>query len=50
MRFVSLNNDNVKEVPPLLSNHVLHAFITENKYRKNPQLHNQQWKKKSIYI
>ncbi len=34
MRFVSLNNDNVKEVPPLLSNHVLHAFITENKYRK----------------
>ncbi len=39
MRFVSLNNDNVKEVPPLFSNHVLHAFITEKNTEKKPQLH-----------
>lgn len=26
---VSLNNDNIKEVPPIFSHHVLHAFVSE---------------------
>lgn len=26
---VSLNNDNIEEVPPIFSYHVLHAFVSE---------------------
>lgn len=26
---VSLNNDNIEEVPPIFPHHVLHAFVSE---------------------
>lgn len=31
---LSLNNDNIEEVPPIFSHHVLHAFVSKKGLHK----------------
>lgn len=35
---LSLNNDNIEEVPPIFSHHVFHAFVSEKISEKNKKI------------